>query len=99
MGTLAKRLLLMLIDLGLPVVPVILPPAPSEAAGGRYREHRHKCRTALLKNDPWVERAPIVERGPLAAGFLVNFWFWDGSGTLQEIEVTSLISLLDVLHV
>lgn len=48
---------------------------------------------------PRVERGSIVERGPLAAGFLVNFWFRDGSGTLQEIEVTSLISLLNVLHV
>jgi hypothetical protein len=29
MGTLAKRLLLMLIDVGLPAICVILPPAPS----------------------------------------------------------------------
>jgi hypothetical protein len=48
---------------------------------------------------PRVERASIVERGSPTAGFLVNFWFWDGSGTLQEIEVASLVSLLDVLHV
>ena len=40
-----------------------------------------------------------LERRLLAAGVLVNFWFRDGSGTLQEIEVTSLISLLNVLHV
>ncbi len=43
------------------------------------------CR--LLNADCWQQ------------GFLVNFWFRDGSGTLQEIEVTSLISLLNVLHV
>jgi Protein kinase domain len=34
-----------------------------------------------------------------AAGFSVNFGFWDWSGTLQKIEITSLVSLLDVLHV
>ena len=34
-----------------------------------------------------------------SAGFSVNFGFWDGSGTLQEIEIASLVSLLDVLHV
>jgi nucleoside-diphosphate-sugar epimerase len=41
----------------------------------------------------------LFECGPLAAGFSVNFWFRDGSGALQEIEVASLVSLLDVLHV
>ena len=29
----------------------------------------------------------------------MNFGFWDGSGTLQEIEIAALVSLLDVLHV
>ena len=28
----------------------------------------------------------------------MNFWFWDGSGTLQEIEIASLIGLPDVLR-
>jgi hypothetical protein len=46
-----------------------------------------------------IKLAPVSGTNPSACKFLVNFGLWDGSGTLQEIEIASLVSLLDVLHV